>query len=105
MGEFLRASLGLQRTFAASSSLVPHDDIAHVACYLTDYEQLHRPIGEADSSVPLSDRFDDEVASPMDVTAADLGVGDAKRARQDISVAGKGMFVLVQCGIRRDLVG
>ena len=69
-GGFLRASLGLQRTFAGSSSLVPHDDIAHVACYLIDYEQLHRSIGEADSSVTLSDPFDDEVAGPIDVTAA-----------------------------------
>jgi hypothetical protein len=41
----MRASLALRRTFVELSSLLPHDDIAHVACYLIDYEQLHRPIG------------------------------------------------------------
>ncbi len=89
----------------ASGRLLSHDDVALLACYLIDDQQLHRLIAEAGGFMPLSYRFDDEVAGRVDVAAAGLGVGDEKPARQDIGVAGIGMLVLGQCGIPCNLIG
>ena len=79
--------------------LITHDNIALQTCLLIDDEQLQRPIIEIDSLMPLANRLDDEVSGVIDVAVASLRVGDAKRAGQDIRVAGKGN-VLAQCGAR-----